>query len=264
MCTDRLIRGLFMLTVLVSVSAVAQQPIQQIEPESVPLVIAQAQTTTQESTDALPESVQDELQPRPELGARLLSDMSEQAQSIRRQELIATSHRVMPSMSREQKQQIYNSMVSASGMSMLELFNFMTAKKQVADEISFDEVIESMEIKANDVNFKKVGHSKIWQDVSAISGLPALRVEVLQFCDAIVGRRMLDFSPEFAIFIPCRITVMEDATGDIWIMTLDWDATWLSMAWHPDSQLTDQLKEDAIRIRDAMEQIMHAGATGQW
>ena len=261
---DRRIRSLATLLVLVTVPAVAQQPIQQLEPEPAPLLIAQAQATTQESTGSLPASLQDELQPHPELGARLLSDMSEQAQAIRRKELIATSHRVMPSISREQKRQNYNSMVSASGMSMRELFNFMTAKRKVADGISFDEVIESMEIKANDVNFKKVGHSKIWQDVSAISGLPALRVEVLHFCDAIVGRRMLDFSPEFSIFIPCRVTVMEDATGDLWIMTLDWDSTWLSMAWHPDSQLTDQLKDDAIRLRDAMEQIMHAGATGEW
>ena len=57
---------------------------------------------------------------------------------------------------------------------------------------------------------------------------------------------------------------MEDATGEIWIMTLDWDVSWLSMAWHPDSILPEDLKQDAIRIRDAMEEIMHAGATGEW
>jgi uncharacterized protein (DUF302 family) len=89
-------------------------------------------------------------------------------------------------------------------------------------------------------------------------------VEILQYCDAAVGRRMLDYSPEFVIFIPCRIAVIEDASGDIWLMTMDWDVSWLAMAWHPDSKLNDQLKNDAVRIRDAMEQIMQAGAKGEW
>ena len=94
--------------------------------------------------------------------------------------------------------------------------------------------------------------------------MPALRIEVLQFCDAIVGRRMIDFSPEFSIFIPCRITVLEDATGEIWLMTLDWDVSWLARAWQPGSKLDPDLVRDAIRIRDAMTQIMEAGAIGYW
>ena len=212
----------------------------------------------------IPPSVLEELTPKPELGHRLLEELSPEAQAIRRKQLLESSKRVMPVIPRELKHNIYNAMAAASGMSMREMFNFMAHKMKVAEGITFDEVIESMEIKANEVNFKKVGHSKIWQDISAISGLPTLRLEVLHFCDAIVGRRMLDFSPEFSIFIPCRITVMEDATGEIWIMTLDWDVSWLSMAWHPDSILPEDLKQDSIRIRDAMEQIMRAGATGEW
>ena len=225
--------------------------------------ISHAHGQQTESTE-IPPSVQEELTPKPELGARLLEELSEEAQAIRRKQLLESSKRVMPVIPRELKRQIYNAMAAASGMSMRELFNFMAHKMKVAEEITFDEVIESMALTANEVNFKKVGHSKIWQDISAISGLPTLRLEVLHFCDAIVGRRMLDFSPEFSIFIPCRITVMEDATGEIWIMTLDWDVSWLSMAWHPDSILPEDLKKDAIRIRDSMEQIMRAGATGEW
>lgn len=214
--------------------------------------------------DQIPAHIQEELTPDLEAGARLIDELSEEAQAVRRKQLLESSNRVMPPLPREQKRQMFNTMSASTGMSMRQLFNFMAHKKKVDEGITFDEVIESMEIKANDVNFKKVGHNKIWQDISAISGLPALRLEVLHFCDAIVGRRMLDFSPEFSIFIPCRISVMEDANGDIWIMTLDWDVSWLSMAWHPDSILPEDLKQDAMRIRDAMEQIMHSGATGEW
>ena len=218
----------------------------------------------QAANTGLPASVAAELEPNFEAGPRLVEDLSEQAQKIRRQQLMRQSNRIMPPVPREQKQALFDMMTPMSSMSMRDLFNFMTAKIKADPELTFDEVIESMELKANEVNFKKVGHNEFWKDVGAFSGLPTLRIEILQFCDALVGRRMLDFSPEFSIFIPIRITVMEDATGEIWLMTLDWDVSWLARAWQPGSQLEPGLIKDAVRIRDAMTQIMEAGATGNW
>lgn len=208
--------------------------------------------------------VEAELTPNYEVGPRLLQDLSEEAHKIRRQQLMQQTNRVMPPVPKLQKQQLFDQMVPMSNMSMRDLFNFMTYKIKADPALSFDDVVESMELKANEVNFKKVGHNEFWRDVGAVSGLPTLRVEILQFCDAAVGRRMLDFSPEFSIFIPCRISVMEDATGEIWLMTLDWDVSWLARAWQPGSKLDPDLVEDAIRIRDAMTEIMEAGASGDW
>ncbi len=218
----------------------------------------------QAATSAQSDSVAAELAPNFEAGPRLLADLSDEAQKIRRQQLMAQSNRVMQPVPPEQKRRFYDQTVGMSSLSMRELFNFMAVKMKVDAELSFDDVVEAMELKANEVNFKKVGHNEFWKDVSAISGLPTLRIEILQFCDATVGRRMLDFSPELSIFIPCRITALEDATGEIWLMMLDWDVSWLSRAWQPGSQLDPELVEDAIRIRDAMTQIMQAGASGDW
>ena len=218
----------------------------------------------QGSSAELSASVAAELAPNFESGPRLVQDLSEEAQKIRRQQLMRQSNRVMPSIPREQKQALFDMMTPASSMSMRDLFNFMTDKIKAKPELTFDDVVEAMELKANEVNFKKVGHNEFWRDVGAYTGLPTLRLEILQFCDADVGRRMLDFSPEFSIFIPCRITVMEDATGEIWLMTLDWDVSWLSRAWQPGSRLDPELIKDAIRIRDAMTLIMQAGASGDW
>jgi len=218
----------------------------------------------QNSNTDLPASVVEELTPDYKAGPRLIEDMSETAQKIRRQQLMQQSNRVMPPIPPEQKKAFYDQIAGMPSMSMRDLFNFATAKIKADPDLTFDDVVESMELKANKVNFRKVGHNEFWKDVSAISGLPALRIEVLQFCDAIVGRRMIDFSPEFSIFIPCRITVLEDATGEIWLMTLDWDVSWLARAWQPGSKLDPELVKDATRIRDAMNQIMQAGAVGFW
>ncbi len=229
-------------------------------------VVAQQADPAQPAAAAepAPASIEDELKPRPDLGDRTIDALSPEAQEVLRKRLIEGSNRVLPPVPTEVKKKLYDSMSGSAPMSMRELFNFMTSKKKAKAGLTFDEVVESMDIKANEVNFKKVGHNKFWKDVSAITGVPTTRVEILQYCDAKVGRRMLDFSPEFVIFIPCRIGVYEDANGEIWLMTLDWDVSWLARAWHPDSQLPEQIREDALRIRDAMEKIMHAGATGEW
>ncbi|MCG6873019.1 MAG: DUF302 domain-containing protein [Gammaproteobacteria bacterium] len=228
------------------------------------LAPAQQQAVPPAAEEATPLTVEQELTPQPGLGPRTLADVSPEAAAIRRKQLLENSNRPLPPVPSSNKARIFDQISATVPMSMREMFNYMTYKRKVAKGIKFDDVIESMEIKANEVNFKKVGHSKLWRDVGAITGLPTLRVEILLFCDAIVGRKILNYSPEFSIFIPCRITVMEDATGDIWLMTMDWDVTWLAKAWHPDSQLSEELKADAMRIRDAMNQIMEAGANGQW
>ena len=228
------------------------------------LWLALAGTTAAQTEAPAFESVEDELSPHPELGPRWVDEISPEAREIRLKELLENSRRAMPPVPKEVKKQMYDFMAAMSPYSMREMFNFMTDKIKADEGVEFDDVIEAMEIKANAVNFKKTGHSEIWKDVGAITGQPTLRVEVLHFCDALVGRRMLDYSLEFSVFIPCRISVVEDANGDIWLMTLDWDVTWLGMAWHPDSQLSEQLKQDAIRLRDAMDQIMRAGAAGEF
>jgi hypothetical protein len=36
------------------------------------------------------------------------------------------------------------------------------------------------------------------------------------------------------------------------------------MAWRQGSSLPEDLKQDAIRVRDAMTEIMEAGANAEW
>jgi uncharacterized protein (DUF302 family) len=209
-------------------------------------------------------TVEEELKPRPELGARHMSTLSPEAQKVLKEKYLKESARIAPPVPKETKKRTYDSMVGAAPMSMKDMFNFMTLKMKAKAGLKFDEIVEAMDIKANEVNFKKVGVNAFWKDVGAISGLPTSRIEVMNYCDAEVGRRMLDFSPEFVIFIPCRVAVYEDYNGDIWLMTLDWDVSWLARAWQPGSQLSKQMRDDAVKIKDALVKIMEAGATGQW
>ena len=163
--------------------------------------------------------------------------------------------------SAEAKMKMMQSMMMGNPMSLREMINMMVAKKKVVEGISFDEVIESMDLRANLLNMKKVGHNTPWKVIEATSGEPTERLEMLSYCDVPTMKEIIDFAPEFASFVPCRITVMEDGEGAIWIMTLDWDVRWLDTSPNP-NRISPELREHAIMVRENIESIMEAGANG--
>jgi uncharacterized protein (DUF302 family) len=89
----------------------------------------------------------------------------------------------------------------------------------------------------------------------------APRIEVFSFCDIAVGRDLLRVIPEMAVFLPCRIAVMEDADKNIWVMTLDWDLIWLDQAGKQ-AGITPELREGARVVREKLDSVMRAGANG--
>ena len=148
---------------------------------------------------------------------------------------------------------------------MRDMISIMADKRRVAEDVSFDDAVESMKLRANEINFKFVGHSPLWKDVAAITGDDNTpRVEIFHFCDAMVARKILDYAPEFVVFLPCRIALIEDADRTLWVMTLDWDVEWLDLAQNPNSILDEELRTEAIRIRDGMRYIMEGAATGDF
>ncbi len=171
---------------------------------------------------------------------------------------------VSGSLSDEAKRNVYQSLMMMSPLSLRDMISVMADKMEVAEDVSFDDAVESMKLRANEVNFKFVGHSPLWKDIEAITGEPTPRVEIFQFCDAMVARKILDYAPEFVVFLPCRIALIEDAEGKLWVMTLDWDVNWLNLAQNPNSILDEELRKEADRIRISMRYIMEGAATGDF
>ena len=96
-------------------------------------------------------------------------------------------------LSDEAKRNVYQSLMMFSPLSLRDMISVMADKMEVAEDVSFDDAVESMKLRANEVNFKFVGHSPLSKDVEAISGKPTPRIEIFQFCDAMVARKILDY-----------------------------------------------------------------------
>lgn len=168
---------------------------------------------------------------------------------------------MMRSISGKAKMNAAQSFMSVNPFSLRDMVNMMTSKLKVEAGLSVDDVVESMNLRANLLNFRLVGHNTPWKIMESIAGEPMPRVEILSYCDVMTMREILDYSPEFVAFLPCRIAVIEDSAGDLWVVTLDWDIRWLDTSPNP-NKMSASLRQKAIAIRENVQSIMEAGAAG--
>ena len=139
----------------------------------------------------------------------------------------------------------------AAGMSIADT----VVKIPLAEDVSMDEAIDSMLLRANGLNFKLVARMPLSQELESM-GVETKRIEIFQFCDARIAAQMIAENIDFSAYLPCRITLIEDQDGRPWLVTLDLDKV-IAMA-----DLQPSLKELAIKVRDTMLEIMNAGASG--
>lgn len=170
-----------------------------------------------------------------------------------------------PAPTAEQKRQLMKSMLpmlSNMGLNIRDVMNYMTTKYQAKPGVTFDDVVESMKLRANQLNLKLVGHSPMIKDIQAVLGdTSSPRMEVFHFCDIAAGREVMRLVPEAIVYLPCRIAVMEDDKKNIWVLTLDWDMAWLDSI-NGSMGITPELAGMAKEIRDKMDNVMRAGANG--
>jgi len=150
---------------------------------------------------------------------------------------------------------------SAQGQELVELAEscedaqMNMIKCKLAEDVSADDAIESMKLRANMLNFKLVGHMPLSEQVAAMGG-KSNRMEIFQFCDAMIAAQMVKFSLAFAGYLPCRISVIEDKDGQVWLITLNMDKTM------SDASLPKELQGLGLQVRNNIYSIITAGAEG--
>jgi len=135
----------------------------------------------------------------------------------------------------------------------------MMWSKQVEEGLAPEDVVESLKSLATARNFLFVGESPFYKQVQAITGEEYRYVNFLSFCDARVGKRMLEYQDPYSGFMPCRIAVVEDKNGRLWLFSMN-----LDLMIHGGKQLPDDLKKDAIRVRDTIKAMMDGASRGEF
>ena len=132
-------------------------------------------------------------------------------------------------------------------------------KMQVKAGVSLDDAAESMRLRANAMNMKLVAELPLSNQVEAITGKPQRRVTIFQFCDALTAKDLIDLNIDFAIYMPCRIALIEDAKGQAWLVMMDIDVDAVAR----EKRVPAELKKRIQEVRNTLITIMQAGAKGE-
>ncbi|MEN8130448.1 MAG: DUF302 domain-containing protein [Pseudomonadota bacterium] len=129
----------------------------------------------------------------------------------------------------------------------------------VEDGIEAEEVKESLKSLAVARNFLFVNDSPFYKQVKAVTGQDFRHVSFMQFCDVKVGMKMLAYNNAYSAFMPCVISVVEDESGKVWLYSMNMD-----FLIHGAKELPPDLKQEAIKVRRIMREIMEGAATGEF
>lgn len=132
-------------------------------------------------------------------------------------------------------------------------------KVPVTEGLSAEEVEETLKVVANELNIKNVGELPLGQEVTNISGKDYRYLKIFMFCNPMTAAKMVDYSDAFSAYLPCRISLIEDKNGKLWLYSLNMD-----MMVHGGKTLPPALLEEALSVRSIIQEMMNRAATGEF
>lgn len=132
-------------------------------------------------------------------------------------------------------------------------------KMKVKEGLSAKDVDETLKFAANDNNIKNVGELPLSKQVEAMSDKPFRFMKIYMFCDALTAAKMVDYSDSFSAYLPCRVSLLEDKKGQLWLYSLNMD-----LMIHGGTPLPPELKIEALNVKRIILDIMTRGATGDF
>ena len=132
-------------------------------------------------------------------------------------------------------------------------------KMQVDEGLKAAEVEEVMKFVANEHNIKNVGELPLYKQVEASTGKPFRFMKIYMFCNALTAAKMVRYSDAFSAYLPCRVTLLEDKTGKLWLYSLNMD-----LMIHGGTPLPEELKKEALNVKNTILDIMKRGASGEF
>ena len=129
------------------------------------------------------------------------------------------------------------------------------ARIQIQENVSFDDAVESLKLRANQQNLKFVGVNQISKEIASLTGKPARRMEIFNFCDGLTANKMLTADPLMIAFMPCRIAILEDLQGKRWVISMMMDIKLIQA-------MPDDTRKSAEQVMEAMKDMMVAASKG--
>ena len=132
-------------------------------------------------------------------------------------------------------------------------------KVPVNSDLSVEDVIETMKFVANEKNISNVGELPLSKDIEAKLGNKFRYISIHLFCNSLIAAQMLEYDDAFSAYLPCRIALVEDNKGKLWLYSLNMD-----MMIYGGRPLPQDLLKQALNVRETIIEIMQRSAKGEF
>jgi len=132
-------------------------------------------------------------------------------------------------------------------------------KVKVNKNLSAEDVEDAMKSVATEHNIRSVGELPLYKQISAMTGKSFRFMKIYMYCNPLTAAKMIDYSDAFSAYLPCRVTLLEDKQGQLWIYSLNMD-----MMIYGGTPLPPELKKEALRVKMIIQDIMSRGASGEF
>jgi len=132
-------------------------------------------------------------------------------------------------------------------------------KQKVNEDLSIEDVEDVMKSVASELNIRDVGQLPLSKQVELMTGKKQRFLKIYMYCNPLTAIEMVDYSDAFSAYLPCRLSLVEDKKGKLWIYALNMD-----MMIHGGTTLPDGLKQEAERVRTVIKTIMDRAASGEF
>ena len=126
---------------------------------------------------------------------------------------------------------------------------------KVDEGVTLEEVKDAIKSVGIKTNLKNVGELPLSEELIA-RGVESKVLYVMSFCNPATARKMTDFSPAMAGFLPCRINIVGEEDG-LHLYTMNMD-----MAIKMGKKMPPELLEETMKVRNAMWQMLQDGKVG--
>jgi len=134
----------------------------------------------------------------------------------------------------------------------------MMNEYKVGEDVSGDDVKESITALAEEYNMRVTGYVKMFTKEDA-KPTEVKEARIWSLCSLHIAKVFLNHSRYFGGFMPCRIMYVQYGNGDAYLITMD-----LTLAIHGGFLLPEEMGKLAAHVKKAMEEIPARAAEGDF